>query len=134
MAKTKTEDTPLMQQHRAIKQKYPDAPLVIGVNETHLLIDGYLIAHGCESIRERLRHVCSPPGADDLEGVRPIFKRVPDDKRSLVSVLEETSIDGLARSRLSASASWTAKRTRLRCSLVSALRAAATFLALGSNA
>jgi hypothetical protein len=64
--------------------------------KTHLLIDGYLIAHGCESIRERLRHVCSPPGADDLEGVRPIFERVPDDKRSLVSLIEETRSSAIA--------------------------------------
>src|SRR5918993_4124195 len=33
MAKTKTEDTPLMQQHRAIKQKYPDAVLLFRVGD-----------------------------------------------------------------------------------------------------
>src|SRR4030095_7032548 len=33
MAKTKTEDTPLMQQHRAIKQKYPDAILLFRVGD-----------------------------------------------------------------------------------------------------
>src|SRR5690349_9608321 len=35
--------------------------------KTDLLIDGYLIAYGCESIRERLRHACSTPGTDGLE-------------------------------------------------------------------
>jgi hypothetical protein len=38
-----------------------------------------------------------------------------------------------SRARLSASASWKAKQTRSRCSLVTAVRAAATFLALGSR-
>src|SRR5687767_16011618 len=33
MAKTKTEETPLMQQHRAIKQKYPDAILLFRVGD-----------------------------------------------------------------------------------------------------
>src|ERR1051325_8811184 len=33
MAKTKTSDTPLMQQHRAIKQKYPDAILLFRVGD-----------------------------------------------------------------------------------------------------
>ncbi|MBK5272409.1 MAG: DNA mismatch repair protein MutS, partial [Bacteroidia bacterium] len=33
MAKTKTEDTPLMLQHRAIKQKYPDAILLFRVGD-----------------------------------------------------------------------------------------------------
>ena len=33
MAKTKTEDTPLMIQHRAIKQKYPDAILLFRVGD-----------------------------------------------------------------------------------------------------
>src|SRR5678810_328012 len=33
MAKTKTEDTPLMQQHKAIKQKYPDAILLFRVGD-----------------------------------------------------------------------------------------------------
>ena len=33
MAKVKTEDTPLMQQHRAIKQKYPDAILLFRVGD-----------------------------------------------------------------------------------------------------
>src|ERR1700733_11101920 len=33
MAKLKTEDTPLMQQHRAIKQKYPDALLLFRVGD-----------------------------------------------------------------------------------------------------
>src|SRR5688572_9803627 len=33
MARTKTEDTPLMQQHRAIKQKYPDAILLFRVGD-----------------------------------------------------------------------------------------------------
>src|SRR5215475_4779027 len=33
MAKIKTEDTPLMQQHRAIKQKYPDAILLFRVGD-----------------------------------------------------------------------------------------------------
>jgi DNA mismatch repair protein MutS len=33
MAKTKIEDTPLMQQHRAIKQKYPDAILLFRVGD-----------------------------------------------------------------------------------------------------
>src|ERR1044072_7944624 len=33
MAKIKTEDTPLMQQHRAIKQKYPDAVLLFRVGD-----------------------------------------------------------------------------------------------------
>ncbi|HEY0434901.1 MAG TPA: DNA mismatch repair protein MutS, partial [Chitinophagaceae bacterium] len=33
MSKTKTEDTPLMQQHRAIKQKYPDAILLFRVGD-----------------------------------------------------------------------------------------------------
>jgi DNA mismatch repair protein MutS len=33
MAKTKAEDTPLMQQHRAIKQKYPDAILLFRVGD-----------------------------------------------------------------------------------------------------
>jgi len=33
MAKTKTEDTPLMMQHRAIKQKYPDAILLFRVGD-----------------------------------------------------------------------------------------------------
>jgi len=33
MAKTKTEDTPMMQQHRAIKQKYPDAILLFRVGD-----------------------------------------------------------------------------------------------------
>src|SRR5678810_1465114 len=33
MAKTKTEDTPLMQQHKAIKQKYPDAVLLFRVGD-----------------------------------------------------------------------------------------------------
>jgi hypothetical protein len=63
--------------------------------KAYLLIDGYLIAYGCESIRERLRHVCPPPGADGLEAVRPVVERVPDDERSLVCLLEETSGDGL---------------------------------------
>jgi hypothetical protein len=39
-----------------------------------------------------------------------------------------------SRATSSASASWTAKRTRRRCSLASVLRAAATFAALGSKA
>jgi hypothetical protein len=60
-----------------------------------LLIDGYLIAYGCESIRERLRHVCSPPVADGLEAVRPVVERVPDDERSPVCLPEETGGDGL---------------------------------------
>jgi hypothetical protein len=63
--------------------------------EAYLLIDGYLIAYGCESIRERLRHVCSPPVADGLEAVRPVVERVPDDKRSPVCLREETGGDGL---------------------------------------
>ncbi len=33
MAKTKTEETPLMQQHKAIKQKYPDAILLFRVGD-----------------------------------------------------------------------------------------------------
>src|SRR5688572_4844098 len=33
MAKTKTEDTPLMMQHKAIKQKYPDAVLLFRVGD-----------------------------------------------------------------------------------------------------
>src|SRR5688572_12886458 len=33
MAKVKTEDTPLMQQHKAIKQKYPDAILLFRVGD-----------------------------------------------------------------------------------------------------
>jgi DNA mismatch repair protein MutS len=33
MAKIKTEDTPLMQQHKAIKQKYPDAVLLFRVGD-----------------------------------------------------------------------------------------------------
>ena len=33
MAKVKTEDTPLMMQHRAIKQKYPDAILLFRVGD-----------------------------------------------------------------------------------------------------
>ncbi|HLF45885.1 MAG TPA: DNA mismatch repair protein MutS [Chitinophagaceae bacterium] len=33
MAKTKTADTPMMQQHRAIKQKYPDAILLFRVGD-----------------------------------------------------------------------------------------------------
>jgi len=33
MAKLKTEETPLMQQHRAIKQKYPDAVLLFRVGD-----------------------------------------------------------------------------------------------------
>src|SRR6478735_4209220 len=33
MAKTKTEDTPLMIQHKAIKQKYPDAILLFRVGD-----------------------------------------------------------------------------------------------------
>ncbi|NOT52838.1 MAG: DNA mismatch repair protein MutS [Chitinophagaceae bacterium] len=33
MAKTKTDDTPMMQQHRAIKQKYPDAILLFRVGD-----------------------------------------------------------------------------------------------------
>lgn len=33
MAKTKTDETPLMQQHRAIKQKYPDAILLFRVGD-----------------------------------------------------------------------------------------------------
>jgi DNA mismatch repair protein MutS len=33
MAKMKTEDTPMMQQHRAIKQKYPDAILLFRVGD-----------------------------------------------------------------------------------------------------
>ncbi len=33
MAKSKTEETPLMQQHRAIKQKYPDAILLFRVGD-----------------------------------------------------------------------------------------------------
>src|SRR6187200_1065152 len=33
MAKTKTEDTPLMQQHNAIKAKYPDAILLFRVGD-----------------------------------------------------------------------------------------------------
>ena len=33
MAKVKTEETPLMQQHRAIKQKYPDAILLFRVGD-----------------------------------------------------------------------------------------------------
>jgi DNA mismatch repair protein MutS len=33
MAKTKTDDTPLMQQHRTIKQKYPDAVLLFRVGD-----------------------------------------------------------------------------------------------------
>lgn len=33
MAKTKTSDTPMMQQHRAIKQKYPDAILLFRVGD-----------------------------------------------------------------------------------------------------
>src|ERR1700750_136824 len=33
MAKTKTEETPLMQQHSAIKQKYPDAILLFRVGD-----------------------------------------------------------------------------------------------------
>ena len=33
MAKLKTEETPLMQQHRAIKQKYPDAILLFRVGD-----------------------------------------------------------------------------------------------------
>src|SRR6201986_3463798 len=33
MAKTKTEETPLMQQHKAIKTKYPDAVLLFRVGD-----------------------------------------------------------------------------------------------------
>jgi DNA mismatch repair protein MutS len=33
MAKTNSNDTPLMQQHRAIKQKYPDAILLFRVGD-----------------------------------------------------------------------------------------------------
>ncbi|RYZ25305.1 MAG: DNA mismatch repair protein MutS, partial [Sphingobacteriales bacterium] len=33
MAKSKTEETPMMQQHRAIKQKYPDAVLLFRVGD-----------------------------------------------------------------------------------------------------
>ncbi len=33
MAKTKVEETPMMQQHRAIKQKYPDAILLFRVGD-----------------------------------------------------------------------------------------------------
>ena len=33
MAKTKTEETPMMTQHRAIKQKYPDAILLFRVGD-----------------------------------------------------------------------------------------------------
>src|ERR671913_280459 len=33
MAKTKIEETPMMQQHRAIKQKYPDAILLFRVGD-----------------------------------------------------------------------------------------------------
>src|SRR6187431_1541354 len=33
MGKTKVEDTPMMQQHRAIKQKYPDAILLFRVGD-----------------------------------------------------------------------------------------------------
>src|SRR6188474_1967159 len=33
MAKTKTEDTPMMQQHKVIKQKYPDAILLFRVGD-----------------------------------------------------------------------------------------------------
>jgi len=33
MAKTANSDTPLMQQHRAIKQKYPDAILLFRVGD-----------------------------------------------------------------------------------------------------
>src|SRR3989337_879882 len=33
MSKTKIEDTPMMQQHRAIKQKYPDAILLFRVGD-----------------------------------------------------------------------------------------------------
>jgi DNA mismatch repair protein MutS len=33
MAKTKTSETPMMQQHRAIKQKYPDAILLFRVGD-----------------------------------------------------------------------------------------------------
>src|SRR5436190_22783219 len=35
MAKTKIEDTPLMQQHKAIKQKYPDAILLFRVGDVY---------------------------------------------------------------------------------------------------
>src|SRR6187402_3169110 len=33
MGKTKVEDTPMMQQHKAIKQKYPDAILLFRVGD-----------------------------------------------------------------------------------------------------
>jgi len=46
----------------------------------------------------------------------------------------QSAASNLSRATSSASASWTAKRTRRRCSLVSAARAAATFAALGSKA
>src|SRR5688572_32658213 len=42
MAKT-SADTPLMQQHRAIKQKYPDAILLFRVGDFYETFGGYAI-------------------------------------------------------------------------------------------
>src|ERR1051325_6343478 len=40
MAKISTEDTPLMQQHKAIKQKYPDAILLFRVGDFYETFGG----------------------------------------------------------------------------------------------
>src|SRR3954469_19358078 len=63
--------------------------------KAYLLIDRYVIAHGCESIGQRLRPACPLPCAGDLQAVRPIVERAPDDERSLAGLLVETSGDGL---------------------------------------
>ena len=39
MAKTASSDTPMMQQHRAIKQKYPDAILLFRVGDFYETFD-----------------------------------------------------------------------------------------------
>src|SRR5206468_3703184 len=63
--------------------------------KAYLLIDRYVIAHGCESMGQRLGHACSLPGAGDLQAVRSVVERAPDEKRSLVCLLVEASGDGL---------------------------------------
>jgi len=44
-------DTPLMQQHRAIKQKYPDALLLFRVGDFYETFSEDAIIAGCSALR-----------------------------------------------------------------------------------
>jgi len=68
--------------------------------EAYMLIDGHVVAHGRQSVGERLRHACPSPVAGDLQAVRPVVERAPDDQRSLDRPLEEAGGDGLGDARV----------------------------------